>query len=64
MLAEAAYTGNHVTGLAFPVDINQVPYNKLGVGDPQSQRPFPQFLTITGTYYNAISNYELASTVA
>jgi hypothetical protein len=58
MLAEAAYTGNHVTGLAFPVDINQVPYNKLGVGDPQSNRPFPQFLTITGTYYNAISNYE------
>ncbi len=57
MLAEAAYTGNHTNGLAFPVDINQVPENLLGVGTPQNERPYPQFLSISGSYYNALSNY-------
>ncbi len=58
LVAEAAYIGNHVNGLSFPVDINQVPYNKLGTSPtPQSLRPFPQFLNINGNHYNAISNY-------
>lgn len=60
MLAETAYTGNHTNGLANPVDINQVPYNKLGVGVAQNNRPYPQFLSIGGAagYDNAISNYD------
>jgi hypothetical protein len=58
MLAEAAYTGNHTNGLPFPVDINQVPASLLGLANPQNERPYPQFLTISGSYYNAISNYD------
>jgi Carboxypeptidase regulatory-like domain len=62
MTAEAAYVGSHGSGLQFPVDINQVPANKLGGG--QAARPYPQYLGIgpsvpsalTGLYTN-ISNY-------
>jgi len=57
MVAEAAYVGSHGTGLGFPVDSNEVPANKLGPGDAQSRRPFPQYLGINGNSYNAISNY-------
>ena len=58
MVAEAAYVGSHGTGLGFPVDSNEVPANKLGPGDAQSRRPFPQYLGINGNSYNAISNYD------
>jgi hypothetical protein len=58
MVAEIAYTGSHADGLDFPSDVNQVPGNLLGVGTPQNERPYPQFLTISGSYYNAISNYD------
>jgi hypothetical protein len=59
MVAEAAYVGNHVNGLSFPADANQVPYNKLGTSStPQSLRPYPQFLNINGNLFNAISNYD------
>ncbi len=57
LVAEAAYVGNHGTGLSFPIDSNQVPQSLLGPGDAQSRRPFPQYLGINGNTYNAISNY-------
>jgi hypothetical protein len=63
MMAQAAYVGNHGTNLSFPNDTNQVPLSLLGqsIADPsnaQSLRPFPQFQTINGNTYNAISNYD------
>jgi hypothetical protein len=63
MMAQAAYVGNHGTNLSFPVDPNQVPGNLLlqSVANPsnaQNLRPFPQFKTIGGNLYNAISNYD------
>ena len=57
MVVEAAYVGSHGSDLPFPVDINQVPEDKLGPGDAQSRRPYPQFLGISGNRFNAISNY-------
>ncbi|MBV9267504.1 MAG: TonB-dependent receptor, partial [Acidobacteriaceae bacterium] len=61
MVAEAAYVGSHGTHLSFPADINQVPPNDLAesaaTGNGQALRPYPQFGTITGNTYNAISNY-------
>ena len=61
MLAEAAYVGSHGTGLSFPADVNQVPRNLLAesvaTGNGQALRPFPQFQSISGNTYNAISNY-------
>jgi hypothetical protein len=63
MMAEAAYVGNHGTNLSFPADTNQVPVGLLlqSVADPanaQNLRPFPQFSSINGNPYNAISNYD------
>ena len=57
MVAEAAYVGSHGTDLSFPVNINQVPESKLGPGDAQPRRPYPQFLNINGNNFNGISNY-------
>ena len=54
--AQVNYVGNHGTHLnTGPVDINQVPENKLGQGRIAS--PYPLFGTITGSTNNAISNY-------
>ena len=53
---EVDYVGNHGTGLNFPVDINQVPEDKLGPDDVQYQ-PYPIYQTINGSTNNAISNY-------
>jgi hypothetical protein len=58
MVVEAAYVGSHGSDLPFPVDVNQVPENKLGPGDAQSKRPYPQFLGLSGNTFNAISNYD------
>jgi hypothetical protein len=58
LVAQAAYVGNHGTNLSYPVDLNQVPTNLLGVGNAQANRPYPQFLSIDGDNYNAISNYD------
>jgi hypothetical protein len=61
MLAEAAYVGSHATDLYFPSDINQVPPDRIAesaaTGNGQDLRPFPQFQTISGSRYNALSNY-------
>lgn len=55
-VADIAYVGNHGKNLNFPVDINQVPENKLGPNDQPSQ-PYPLFQNISGSTNNAISNY-------
>ncbi len=63
LMAQAAYVGNHGSNLSFPVDVNQVPGNLLlqsaaNPGNAQNLRPFPQFSSINGNNYNAISNYD------
>jgi hypothetical protein len=50
--------GNRGTNLSSPTDLNQVPVSLLGKGTPQANRPYPQFLSISGDYYNAWSNYD------
>ena len=57
MVFEAAYVGNHGTGLPYPVNINQVPQNKLGLLPVQNYRPYPQYAAINGNYFDAFSNY-------
>jgi hypothetical protein len=55
-----AYVASHGHDLPFPVDINQVPENRLGAGGQQF-RPYPQFGTIAVAGVvpgeNATSNY-------
>jgi hypothetical protein len=61
-VASVAYVGNHGTHLnTGPVDINQVPANKLGQG--RSTSPYPLFSSITGSTNNAISNYNALQAV-
>ncbi len=59
-VASLGYVASHGHNLPFPVDINQVPENKLSANDQQF-RPYPQFgsLNTSGTppNENAISNY-------
>jgi Carboxypeptidase regulatory-like domain len=57
MVAEMAYVGSHGFHLSFPVDINQVPEDKLGPNDSPSELPYPIYQSITGDTYNGISNY-------
>lgn len=62
-MMQAAYVGNHGTNLSFPVDVNQVPSSLLAQSaanpsNAQNLRPYPQFSTINGNLYNAISNYD------
>ncbi len=54
---EAAYVGNHGTGLPYPVNINQVPQASLGLLPVQNYRPYPQYSAINGNYFDAYSNY-------
>jgi hypothetical protein len=56
MVTELAYVGSHGHDLPFPVDINQVPKEKLAPVDKQF-RPFPVYQGIQGSTNNAISNY-------
>jgi hypothetical protein len=56
MVFELAYVASHGHDLPFPVDINQVPENRLAPVD-QQLRPYPQFGNIFGSTNNAISNY-------
>jgi hypothetical protein len=55
--AEVVYVGKHGADMQFKGDINQVPVNKLSVNDDPSGRPFPQFEGISGSTFNALSNY-------
>jgi hypothetical protein len=60
LVVSLAYVASHGHNLPFPVDINEVPEDKLSANDQQF-RPYPQFgtLSTTGTVANenAISNY-------
>ena len=58
MVVEAAYVGNHGSGLPYPVDINQVPLASLGLLPVQNYRPYPQYTSIGGNYFDAYSNYD------
>jgi hypothetical protein len=57
IVLEASYVANHGTGLPYPIDINQIPQSKLGLLPVQSNRPFPQYTSIGGGYFDAYSNY-------
>lgn len=56
VVAEIAYVGTHGHDLPFPVDINQVPENRLAPND-KALRRYPQFGNLFGSTNNAISNY-------
>lgn len=60
MVVRLGYVASHGHDLPFPVDINQVPEDKLAPTDQQF-RPYPQFGTISALgavpHENAISNY-------
>lgn len=58
IVAQLAYVASHGKHLSFPVDINQVPENKLGPNDSPSQRPYPIYDSINGDTFNAVSNYD------
>lgn len=57
MVMELAYVASHGHDLPFPVDINQVPKEKLSPTDSPQFRPFPQYQGIQGSTNNAVSNY-------
>jgi hypothetical protein len=59
---EIAYVASHAHNLSFPVDINQVPENKLGPNDSPSALPYPIYQSITGDTFNGISNYNSLQT--
>jgi hypothetical protein len=56
-VAEIAYVASHAHNLSFPVDINQVPEDKLGPNDSPADLPYPVYQSISGDTYNGISNY-------
>lgn len=58
MVAELAYVASHGHDLPFPVDINQIPEDKLGPNDVAlGYRPYPQYQNISQSTNNGISNY-------
>src|ERR1700756_4865067 len=57
-VAEIAYVASHAHNLSFPVDINQVPEDKLGPNDSPSALPYPIYQSITGDTFNGLSNYD------
>jgi hypothetical protein len=61
-VAQVTYVGNHGSNLNYPVDINQVPEDKLGPSDLSSE-PYPLFQGISGSTNNAISNYDALQAV-
>ena len=65
MVVNVAYVGSNAFNLAFPVDINQVPEDKLSPTDTApgtNARPYPQYQGITGSTNNARSNYNSLQT--
>jgi hypothetical protein len=61
LVTELNYVASHGHDLPFPVDINQVPENRLAPNDTQF-RPYPQFGNIFGSTNNALSNYNSLQT--
>ena len=60
MVANIAYVGSHGFDQLFPVDLNQIPEDKLSPNDasgPTNARPYPNFQSIGGENWVGISNY-------
>ncbi len=58
LVFDLAYVASHGHDLPFPVDINQIPENRLGPNDVAlGFRPYKQYGAITENTNNAISNY-------
>jgi Carboxypeptidase regulatory-like domain len=55
--SEVAYVGKHGSNMQFKADINQVPVQNLSPDDDPTGRPYPQFESIGGSTFNALSNY-------
>lgn len=56
-LFDVAYVGSSFMNLGFGLDDNQVPQSKLGPGNAQLVRPYPQFSAISGVSFNGRSSY-------
>jgi len=58
LVFDLAYVASHGHDLPFPVDINQIPENRLGPNDvAQGFRPYPQYGAIAENTNNGLSNY-------
>ncbi len=60
MVANIAYVGSHGYDQMFGIDLNQIPEDKLSINDasgPTNARPYPNFQSIGGNKFVAISNY-------
>jgi hypothetical protein len=59
LAATVGYVGSHGSNLAFPTDLNQITNPTVLAGGPttQAERPYPLWGNLTGSTYNAISNY-------
>jgi hypothetical protein len=55
--SEVAYVGKYGADMQFKGDLNQVPVQNLSPNDNPSGRPFPQYQSIGGSTFNAVSNY-------
>ena len=55
--SEIAYVGKHGADLQFKGDLNQVPVGNLSPNDNPTGRPYPQYQSIGGSTFNAVSNY-------
>lgn len=62
---KVAYVGSHGFDLEFWQDMNQIPLGALGPNDTTGltdARPYPNFQSISGIQWNAISNYNSLQT--
>jgi hypothetical protein len=57
VVVELAYVASHGSSLNFPTDLNQVPLALLSPSDAPTDRPYPNFQSLTGSTNNAVSNY-------
>jgi hypothetical protein len=58
LVFDLAYVASHGHDLPFPVDVNQIPENRLGPTDVAlGFRPYPQYQGISESTNNALSNY-------
>jgi hypothetical protein len=58
LVFDLAYVASHGHDLPFPVDINQIPQNRLGPNDVAlGFRPYPQYGNIPESTNNGLSNY-------
>jgi hypothetical protein len=57
LMLSAGYVYTKGTHLGFQRDLNQVPEARLGPGNAQSLRPYPQFQSISASLFDGHSNY-------